>query len=102
MDGRDIGTVILPYAEVKIFLTASAEARATRRYKELIAKGQTVTYEQVYNEMVERDTNDSTRSIAPCVQAKDAILLDNSDITEEQTKEEIIKIIKKNLKRAFT
>ena len=94
MDGRDIGTVILPYAEVKIFLTASAEARATRRYKELIAKGQTVTYEQVYNEMVERDTNDSTRSIAPCVQAKDAILLDNSDITEEQTKEEIIKIIK--------
>ena len=80
MDGRDIGTVILPNAEVKIFLTASPEARAKRRYDELIAKGQNVSYQQIFDEMVERDKNDSTRDIAPCVQAKDAILLDNSNL----------------------
>ena len=101
MDGRDIGTVILPYAEVKIFLTASPEARAKRRYNELIAKGQTVSYEQVYNEMAERDKNDSTRSLAPCVQAKDAILLDNSDLTEEETVEAVLRIIKKKSKKSF-
>lgn len=101
MDGRDIGTVILPYAEVKIFLTASPEARAKRRYEELIAKGQTVTYEQVYNEMVERDRNDSTRAIAPCVQAKDAVLLDNSDLTPEKTVEAVIKIVNKQKKNLY-
>lgn len=95
MDGRDIGTVILPQAEVKIFLTASPEARAKRRYEELVNKGQTVSYEQVYKEMVERDTNDSTRAVAPCVPAEDAILLDNSNITAEQTVDEVLKIIKK-------
>ena len=94
MDGRDIGTVILPWAEVKIFLTATPEARAKRRYAELTAKGIDTTYEKVYAEMVERDTNDSTREIAPCVQANDAILLDNSDLTAEQTVDEVIKIIK--------
>lgn len=99
MDGRDIGTVILPYAEVKIFLTASAKARARRRYEELKAKGNNVTYEQVYEEMVERDKNDSTRDIAPCVQADDAILLDNSDMTEEQTVDAVCKIIKKKTKK---
>ena len=96
MDGRDIGTVILPSAEVKIFLTASAEARAKRRYDELIAKGQTVSYEQVYSEMVERDKNDSTRDIAPCVQAEDAILLDNSNIDFDATVKAVLKIVKKN------
>ena len=96
MDGRDIGTVILPYAEVKIFLTASPEVRARRRYDELIARGQTVTYEDVYNEMFERDKNDSTRAIAPCVQAKDAILLDNSNLTPEGTVKAVVKILKKN------
>ena len=95
MDGRDIGTVILPYAELKIFLTASPEARAKRRYDELISKGQDVTYENVYNEMVERDKNDSTRSIAPCVPAKDAIFLDNSDLNLEQTKNKIVKLARK-------
>ena len=98
MDGRDIGTVILPDAEVKIFLTASAKARAERRYKELLAKGSDITYEQVYNEMVERDKNDSTRSVAPCVQAKDAILVDNSKMTEAQTVEKILSIVKKKTK----
>lgn len=101
MDGRDIGTVILPYAEVKIFLTASPEARARRRYDELIARGQTVTYEQVYEEMVERDKNDSTRAIAPCVQADDAILLDNSKLTPEKTVKAVIKIIKKRGKNFY-
>ena len=100
MDGRDIGTVILPDAEIKIFLTASPQARAKRRYEELIQKGQTVTYEQVYNEMVERDTNDSTRALAPCVPADDAIILDNSNLTAEETVDEVLKIVKKKLKKA--
>lgn len=94
MDGRDIGTVILPNAEVKIFLTASPEARARRRYNELIAKGQSVTYESVYDEMVTRDKNDSTRDIAPCKPAEDAIILDNSDMNLEESVEAILKIIK--------
>ena len=98
MDGRDIGTVILPNAEVKIFLTASAESRAKRRYDELLAKGQDVSYENVYNEMVERDRNDSTRDIAPCVPAKDALLLDNSGLSMEETAEKIIEIVKKKSK----
>jgi cytidylate kinase len=96
MDGRDIGTVILPNAEVKIFLTASPEVRAKRRYEELIAKGKQVTYEQVYSEMVERDKNDSGRDIAPCVPAPDAIILDNSGFTAEGTVEEVIKIVNKH------
>ena len=101
MDGRDIGTVILPYVEVKIFLTTSAEARAKRRYNELIAKGQSVTYEQVYSEMVERDRNDSTREIAPCVPADDAVLLDNSGLDLEGTAKTIIKIVKKKNKNLY-
>lgn len=99
MDGRDIGTVILPEAEVKIFLTASANARADRRYKELLAKGVSVTYEQVYADMVERDRNDSTRDIAPCTPAADAILVDNSTLTPEQTVKKILKIIRKKSKK---
>jgi cytidylate kinase len=93
MDGRDIGTVILPDAEVKIFLTASPEARAKRRYEELIAKGKTVKYEDVYNEMVERDNNDSTRACAPCVPAEDATILDNSLLTAEETVDEVVRMI---------
>ena len=99
MDGRDIGTVILPNAEVKIFLTASPKARAQRRYNELIAKGQSVTYEQVYNEMVERDTNDSTRAVAPLKPADDAIIVDNSELTFDQSVKAILKIIKKREKK---
>ena len=98
MDGRDIGTVILPDAEVKIFLTASPEARAYRRYRELVSKGKDVTLKQVFDEMVERDRNDSTRSVAPCVQAKDAVLLDNSKLTEQETVDKILEIVKKKTK----
>ena len=94
MDGRDIGTVILPDAEVKIYLTASPECRAQRRYDELIAKGQTnVRYEDVLREMNERDTQDSTRAVAPATAAKDAILLDNSDLDLEGTVNRILEIV---------
>ena len=95
MDGRDIGTVILPDAEVKIFLTASPEARAKRRYDELISRGKSVKYEEVYNEMVQRDRNDSTRAIAPCKPAEDAIILDNSALTAEGTIDAVLEIINK-------
>ena len=99
MDGRDIGTIILPDAEVKIFLTASPEARALRRYEELNAKGVKTTLEQVAAEMAERDENDSTRDIAPCVPAEDAVCLDNSELDLEGTAEAIISIINDKKKR---
>lgn len=93
MDGRDIGTVILPDADVKIFLTASNEARAKRRYLELQAKGVEVSFEQVLSELIERDTQDSSRDIAPCVAASDALTLDNSEYTFEESVDKIIEII---------
>ena len=93
MDGRDIGTVILPDAEVKIFMVASSEARAKRRFLELQAKGENCTFESVLKDIIERDTNDSTRKTAPCVPASDAIHLDNSDLNVEQTVERVIEII---------
>lgn len=93
MDGRDIGTVILPNADVKIFLTASNEARAERRYNELVAKGQNVKYEDVLSEMNQRDLADSTRAAAPLKAADDAILFDNSGYTFEGSVEHVIKLI---------
>ncbi len=93
MDGRDIGTVILPDAEVKIFLTASSEARARRRTDELLAKGVACTYEEVLSDMITRDKNDSTRKIAPAIPAEDAIFLDNSDLSVEETIERALSII---------
>lgn len=93
MDGRDIGTVILPNADVKIFLTASAECRAKRRYDELCARGQSVKYEDVLAEMNERDTQDSSRKIAPAKPAEDAILLDNSDLTFDETVDAVLDIV---------
>lgn len=95
MDGRDIGTVILPDADVKIFLTASAECRAMRRYKELIEKGQSVTYENVLAEMNQRDHQDSTREIAPAEAAPDAVLLDNSDLDFGGTVEAVLELVRK-------
>lgn len=93
MDGRDIGTVILPNADVKIFLTASAECRAKRRYDELCARGQSVRYEDVLAEMNERDTQDSSRKIAPAKPAEDAILLDNSNLTFDETVDAVLDIV---------
>lgn len=93
MDGRDIGTVILPDAEVKVFMVASPEARAKRRYLELIAKGENCTLESVLEDIIERDKNDSTRKTAPCVPASDAVIFDNSDYDVEGSVNEVIKII---------
>lgn len=97
MDGRDIGTVILPDADVKIFLTASAQARAQRRTLELKNKGEKVEYEQVLKEIIERDTNDSNREIAPLKVAEDAYVLDNSELNESQTVEKMEEIIKEKI-----
>ena len=95
MDGRDIGTVILPNADVKIFLTASAECRAMRRYKELCERGQSVRYEDVLKEMNERDEQDSNRKIAPAKPAEDAILLDTTGFNFEQSVNMILELIEK-------
>ncbi len=97
MDGRDIGTVVLPDAQVKIFLTASPQARAKRRYKELIEKGMEVKYEDVLSDMIKRDYDDSHRAIAPLKKADDAILCDTSDIDLEQSIELIIRTIRENI-----
>ena len=92
MDGRDIGTVILPDADVKIFLTASEECRARRRYDELVARGQNVRFEDVLAEMNQRDNQDKGREVAPAVAAEDATLLDNTDMTFEQTVDKVIEL----------
>jgi cytidylate kinase len=89
MDGRDIGTVVFPDAELKLFMTASPEIRATRRYKELLDKGEQVTFEEVLKNVQERDRIDSTRSISPLQKAKDAIEFDNSDMGLEEQFERI-------------
>ncbi|MBR2926045.1 MAG: (d)CMP kinase [Clostridia bacterium] len=89
MDGRDIGTVILPNADVKIFLVASAECRARRRTDELIAKGMQVSYEEVLSDMQARDRADSTREVAPAVAAADAVTFDNSWMTPDECVEKL-------------
>lgn len=97
MDGRDIGTVVLPEADVKIFLTASPEARAERRYLELKEKGMNVKLEDVLSDMIKRDYDDSHRAIAPLKQADDAILADTSELTLEQSIDLVINIIKERI-----
>lgn len=94
MDGRDIGTVIFPDAQAKIFLTASSEVRARRRYEELKAKGLETTYQNVLDEMNARDRSDRTRAIAPAVPAEDATVLDNSLLDENGTLAAALEIIK--------
>ncbi len=97
MDGRDIGTVILPQADVKIFLTASAEKRAERRYRELVEKGQSVSYDQVLRDMIARDAQDESRAAAPLKAAEDAILVDTSALDLEQSIARICDIIAEKL-----
>lgn len=94
MDGRDIGTVVLPNADVKIFLTASDTERAKRRWKEHAAKGEQITYDEVLEALRKRDYNDSHRDIAPLRQADDAVLLDTTGFEFTQALESIINIIK--------
>lgn len=94
MDGRDIGTVVLPNADVKIFLTAKPEIRAKRRYDELAKKGVETTFEEVLNDLNERDYNDSHRTEAPLKMAKDAVLADTSELDFEQSVELICGIVR--------
>ena len=94
MDGRDIGTSVLPNAPLKIFLTASAETRAKRRFDELVAKGETCTYEEVLNDMELRDKNDSTRAVSPLKPAEDSVMLDTSDLSFEESLDAVLKLVK--------
>lgn len=93
MDGRDIGTVVLPNADVKIFLTASAEERANRRFKELSEKPNCPCYEEILSDIIERDHQDMTREVSPLKQAEDAVLVDTTELDLEQSAEAIEKII---------
>ena len=93
MDGRDIGTVVFPNAQLKIFLTASVEERAMRRYKELVAKGQEVDLAQLKEDIAIRDKQDSERAISPMRQAEDALLLDTSDMNIEQVTAKILELV---------
>ena len=93
MDGRDIGTVVFPKAQLKIFLTASVEERALRRYKELMAKGQDVDLAQLKEDIASRDKQDSERAISPLRQAEDALLLDTSHMNIEQVTAKILHLV---------
>ena len=96
MDGRDIGTVVLPNAQLKIFLTASPEARADRRFAELKDKENAPSYEQVLADIIKRDHDDSaTRAIAPLKQAEDAVLLDTTSLDLEQSVKAVMDLVKK-------
>lgn len=97
MDGRDIGTVVLPDAQVKIFLTASPEARAQRRYKELQEKGASDTYEAVLADLKQRDYNDSHRAVAPLKPAEDSILVDTTALNLEESVEKVISVIQSKM-----
>lgn len=93
MDGRDIGTVVFPNAQLKIFLTASVEERARRRYAEMVAKGQQVDLQQLQADIAERDKQDSERAISPLRQAEDALLLDTSDMGISEVTERILQLV---------
>ncbi len=97
MDGRDIGTVVFPEAELKIFMIASAEAKAERRYKELIERGDKVEYEEVLNNVKQRDHIDSTREDSPLLKAKDAIEIDSSNLTLEETFQSVMQLVRMTL-----
>lgn len=99
MDGRDIGTVVLPDATVKIFLTASAEERARRRYLELTEKGQAVEYQDVYEDMVKRDYDDSHRAIAPLKPAEDSVTVDTTGLAIEQSLELLLNTIRERMSK---
>ena len=97
MDGRDIGTAILPDADLKIFLTASVQERARRRYNEMVAKGETCSLEQIRQEIEERDYRDSHRETSPLRQAEDAVLLDTSDMNLEQVVQRIVSLAEERM-----
>lgn len=98
MDGRDIGTVVFPEAELKLFVTASAEIRAQRRFDELTAKGESVSYAEILQNVQERDRIDSTREVSPLRKADDALVLDNSEMTREEQLDWVIEQVERSLK----
>ncbi len=98
MDGRDIGTTIFPNADVKIYLDASAEERAKRRYRQDIEAGMDITYEEVLNEIKKRDISETQRKISPLRQAEDAIYIDSSNLTIEEVVNRVIDIIQEKKK----
>lgn len=97
MDGRDIGTVVLPHADIKIFLFATAEDRARRRYEELIGKGQAVVYDDVLADLIKRDYDDSHRAVAPLKAAEDAIMVDTTGFSLQQAIDRLSGIVKEQL-----
>ena len=97
MDGRDIGTVVLPNADVKIFLTASSEIRAKRRYNELIERGQMIDFNQLLKDIEARDYQDSHREVAPLIPSAESVIIDTSDLTFEQSLSKIIAVIKEKI-----
>lgn len=101
MDGRDIGTVIMPMADVKLFMETNTETRAMRRYEELRERGDKSTKEDVLRDMIQRDKNDTSRSSAPLIPAEDAIFLDNSNMKPEETLAAALKIIEEKLNRTL-
>ncbi len=100
MDGRDIGTVVFPEAELKLFMTASAETRAQRRYDELLQKGEKVTFEEVLENVKSRDHIDSTRKDSPLLQAPDAVVIDNSEMSLNEQFEKILALAKNAIENA--
>ena len=96
MDGRDIGTCVLPDADVKVFLTASVRTRAKRRYEELVEKGIACTLNEIEKDIQERDERDSTRKIAPLKQAEDAVLIDSSEMTVNEVVKQIVALCKRD------
>ena len=97
MDGRDIGTVVFPHAQLKIFLTATVEERARRRYKEMVEKGQQVELAQLQEDIAARDKQDSERAISPLRQAEDALLLDTSDMSIAQVTDKILQLVQERV-----
>lgn len=97
MDGRDIGTVVLPDAQIKLFLTAAPEARAKRRFLELREKGEDVTYESVLADVLQRDENDRSRPIAPLRQAEDAVLVDTTECDLEESYQLLLRTIRERM-----
>ena len=99
MDGRDIGTKVLPDAQVKIFLTADASVRAKRRHAELLEKGATVSYEEVLSDIIKRDKNDETRAVSPLVPAADSVRLDTGNLSFDQSLAAVLSLITERLKK---
>lgn len=100
MDGRDIGSVVFPKAELKIFMTASAEIRAQRRFNELKAKGEDITFEEVLKNVKHRDDTDSNRKNSPLIQAEDAVKIDNSELSQDEQFEIILNLTKERIELA--